>query len=170
MSATRDDPLRAYNFVITLIDTSSVLTALVGLVGAVYQAGFSECTGLETGMDVEEYREGGNNGTVLRFPTRVTWTNLHLKRGIATSDDLWTWHAGFVDGTVRRRDGMIVLQDDTRAPIKVWRLKRALPVRWTGPAFNAMQSQVAIEELELAHEGLQLVSLGPLGGALGGLT
>lgn len=167
---TRTDPFRGYNFLISLIDTSSLLTAVLGVISSVAHGGFSECSGLESGMDVEDYREGGNNGLVLHFPTRVTWGNLRLKRGLATSDDLWQWHAGFVQGTVKRRDGVIILQDDEGAPAKVWRLRRALPVKWTGPAMNAMQSQVAIEELELAHEGLQLISLGPLGGALGVLS
>lgn len=119
--------------------------------------GFSECTGLEIALDAEEYKEGGNNGKSLRFPTRVKWTNIRLKRGIALSDDLWLWHYGFVEGTVSRRDGVVTLLDEQQNPVKVWAFKRGLPVRWTGPSLNAMQSQVAIEELEIAHEGLMLM-------------
>jgi phage tail-like protein len=120
-------------------------------------AGFSECTGLELGLDIEEYKEGGNNGTVLRLPTRAKWTNLKLKRGVALSDDLWLWLDGFVQGTVSRRDGVVTLQDEQQNPVKVWSFKRGLPVRWTGPSLNAMQSQVAFEEIEIAHEGLTLL-------------
>jgi phage tail-like protein len=119
--------------------------------------GFSECTGLEIGLDAEEYKEGGNNGKSLRFPSRVKWTNIKLKRGLALSDDLWLWHYGFVEGTVARRDGVVTLLDEQLNPVKVWAFKRGLPVRWTGPSLNAMQSQVAIEELEIAHEGLVLM-------------
>ncbi len=119
--------------------------------------GFSECTGLEIGMDPEEYKEGGNNGKSLRFPSQIKWTNIKLKRGIALSDDLWLWHYGFVQGTVSRRDGVVTLLDEQQNPVKVWAFKRGLPVRWTGPSLNAMQSQVAIEELEIAHEGLMLM-------------
>jgi phage tail-like protein len=119
--------------------------------------GFSECSGLEIGLDIEEYKEGGNNGMAVRLPTRIKWTNLKLKRGVALSDNLWLWHYGFVQGTVSRRNGVITLLDEQQNPVKSWSFKRGLPVRWTGPTFNASQSQVAFEELEIAHEGLTLL-------------
>ena len=119
--------------------------------------GFSECSGLELGFDIEEYKEGGNNGTVVRFPTRAKWTNIRMKRGVALSDDLWLWHYGFVQGNVSRRDGVITLLDEQQNPVKVWSFKRGLAVKWTGPSLNAMQSQVAVEEIEIAHEGLTLL-------------
>ena len=124
----------------------------------VAQGGFSECSGLEMSLDIEEYKEGGNNGTVLHFPTRMKWSNLHLKRGLALSDDLWLWHYGLAQGQVQRRDGLITLQDEQQNPVKIWSFTRGLPVKWSGPALNAMQNQVAIEEIEIAHEGLQLLS------------
>jgi phage tail-like protein len=120
-------------------------------------AGFSECSGLELALDIEEYKEGGNNGTVLRFPTRAKWTNLRLKRGIALSDDLWQWHYGFVQGTGTRRDGVVTLLDEQHNPVKAWSFKRGIPVKWTGPTLNATQSQVAFEEIEIAHEGMTLL-------------
>jgi phage tail-like protein len=81
-----------------------------------------------------------------------------LKRGIALSDDLFQWHYAFVQGNVQRRDGLIALQDEEHVPVKVWKFTRGLPVKWSGPAFNATQNQVAIEELEIAHEGLTLLN------------
>lgn len=183
----RVDPYRSFNFLITLTHSprqlnfggyappapaprppsppptvSVTVQVSVGPAGpppppAPPAGGFSECTGLELGLDVEEYKEGGNNGTVLRFPTRAKWTNIKLKRGMALSDDLWLWHYGFVQGTVSRRDGVVTLLDEQQNPVKVWKFKRGLPVRWTGPSLNAMQSQVAVEELEIAHEGLTLL-------------
>jgi len=153
----RVDPYRAFNFLITLVDSSSGLTTAVSALGLSAQGGFSECSGLEMGLDVEEYKEGGNNGTVLRFPTRIKWTNLRLKRGVALSDDLWLWHYGFALGQVQRRDGLIVLQDEQQNPVKTWAFTRGLPVKWTGPSLNAAQGQVAIEEVEIAHEGLTLM-------------
>ncbi len=120
-------------------------------------AGFSECSGLEMALTTEDYMEGGNNGTVLHLPTRIKWTNLRMKRGIALSDDLWQWHYGFVQGTGFRRDGVITLLDELKNPVKVWSFKRGLPVRWAGPSLNAAQSQIAFEEIEIAHEGLTLM-------------
>jgi phage tail-like protein len=159
-SPTRTDPFRGFNFLVALVDTSSALTTLLTGLQAMASAGFNECGGLDMSLDVEEYREGGNNGTVLRFPTRVKYSNLRLKRGVTFADDLWNWHYGFTTGQVKRRDGIIALQDERHNPAKVWSFKRGLPVKWVGPTFNAAQSQVAIEEIEIAHEGLQVWSLG----------
>jgi phage tail-like protein len=152
--AIRIDPYRAFNFLITLVDSGAGS-------GPPQQSqasgGFNECSGLDMNLDVEEYKEGGNNGLILRFPTRIKWSNLRLKRGIATSDELWQWHFGFVRGQVVRRDGVVTLQDEQQNPVKTWSFTRGLPVKWTGPSLNAALNQVAIEELEIAHEGLKLL-------------
>lgn len=157
MSATREDPYRGFNFVVTLLDSASVLGTALSVITKMPMAGFSECSGLEMTLDTEEYKEGGNNGKTLRFPSRVKWANLRLKRGVTQSTDLWLWHYGLVLGTVKRHDGLVMLQDEEHAPVRMWSFKRGLPVKWSGPALNATQSQVAIEELEIAHEGLRLM-------------
>lgn len=161
----RSDPLLGYNFLVSLLDTSSVLalatSALSSAVSDAPAGGFSECTGLEMALDVEEYKEGGNNGAILKFPTRVKWTDITLKRGVAASTDLWDWHYGFVEGRGRRRDGIIVLQTDLRLPNNVWYFRRGLPVKYTGPSLNASQNSVAVETIIIAHEGLyQVPSVG----------
>lgn len=153
--AVRVDPYRAFNFLITLVDSASSGSAPPQQ--SQPSGGFSECSGLDMSLDVEEYKEGGNNGRILRFPTRIKWSNLRLKRGVATSDDLWLWHFGFVQGQVVRRDGVVTLQDEQQNPVKTWSFTRGLPVKWTGPSLNAAQNQIAIEELEIAHEGLKLL-------------
>jgi phage tail-like protein len=153
--AVRVDPYRAFNFLITLVDSASAPGSALTPQQSQPSGGFSECSGLEMSMDIEEYKEGGNNGLILHFPTRVKWANLRLKRGMATADDLWLWHYGFVQGRVVRRDGVVTLQDEKQKPVKVWSFTRGLPVKWTGPSLNAAQNQVAIEELEIAHEGLK---------------
>ena len=108
----------------------------------------------------EDYREGGLNTTVRHFPTRATWGNIRLRRGVAVSDDLWRWHDAFVNGHGTRRDGVIQLRNDRHEVVKEWRFRRGIPVRWTGPTLDAGQSRVAIEELEIAHEGLVLAGGG----------
>jgi phage tail-like protein len=153
------DPFRGFNFVISLIDSSSPATLAVTALSSAPLAGFAECSGLEMSMDIEEYKEGGNNGTILRFPTRVKWTNLRMKRGMTFAGDLWQWHYDFSQGVGTRRDGAIVLQDETQTPAIVWSFTRGLPIKWTGPSFNAGQSQVAFEEIEIAHEGITISSL-----------
>ena len=168
--AGRMDPVCGYNFTITLIDSSSALTTVLSTIDPAPQGGFAECSGLEMNLQIEEHREGGNNGKVLRFPSRVTWSNIRLRRGVIRSEDLWKWHFGFVEGKGKRRDGMIVLQNELHDTVRVWRFTRGLPVKWVGPSMNALQSQVAIEELEIAHEGITTTQTSTtLGGIVRGL-
>jgi phage tail-like protein len=153
----RNDPLAGFNFYLTLVDTSDVVSSVVSAALNYAVAGFSECSGLEATVEVMEYKEGGVNDYVHKFRTRASFANLTLKRGVIfLSDDLWTWHNGFVTGSGTRKDGVIVLQDESRAPSKVWKFKRGIPMKWVGPSLNATQSNVAIESLEIAHEGLEL--------------
>lgn len=153
----RFDPLPAFNFYIVLIDASSVTSTIFSGVTGIALGGFSECTGLDSSLEIEEYKEGGVNDRVHRFPTRFTWPNLTLKRGVGFGEDLWLWHEEFLKGEGKRRNGFVVLANELRVPIKVWSFERALPVKWSGPALNAISSAVAIESIEIAHEKLNLV-------------
>jgi phage tail-like protein len=161
----RIDPVLAHNFLITFVDSTSILAITASAIRNVALGGFSECSGLEMSMQVEEYKEGGRNGAVLKFPTRVNWTNLVLKRGMTPDTALWDWHYAFVQGRGKRRDGIIVLQNDLHLPVNIWYFKRGFPAKWTGPAMNASQNNVAVETLEIAHEGLSQVPLVGLGAA-----
>ncbi len=157
----RLDPVKSYNFLITLVDSggTSAFGAIAALVGTAL-GGFTECSGLDATIEVEDYTQGGQNDRVLHFPTRAKYEPIRLRHGIGLMDDLWNWHHGFVTGAGKRRDGVIILQNDIQAPVKAWAFRRGIPVRWVGPTLNAGQSQVAIEEIMIAHEGLDLASLG----------
>jgi phage tail-like protein len=161
--ASRQDPLLAFNFQISLTDSSSsgvgsaLTTVTLSSVGLTVVAGFSECSGLEGTLEVQDYMAGGRNDGVLHFPTRMKWSNITLKRGLANSTDLWNWYAGFAVGKAVRKDGVIVLQDEQHNPQRVWGFRRGLPIKYTGPTMNAAQSAVAFESIEIAHEGLNLV-------------
>ncbi len=157
----RADPFPAFRFYITLIDSSSTLAKVMTGISAVANfaiGGFSECSGLEMTMEVYEYKEGGVNDYVHKFPTRAGFSNLTLKRGMGFSDELWLWHYDYIQGKGKRRDGIIALQSELGAPVKIWIFKRGIPLKWTGPVFNATQNAVAIEALEITHEGLELLS------------
>ncbi|MFC5741352.1 phage tail protein [Dyella tabacisoli] len=171
---SRTDPLLNHNFLISLIDTSSLLSVIGTIASKVLDSavgGFSECTGIDMAMAPEEYKEGGRNGGLLKFPTRVTWSNLTLKRGLANSTELWDWHYGFAIGEGKRRDGMITLLDEQRSTRCIWYFTRGLPIKYTGPALNATQNNVAIEAIEIAHEGLyQVGGLGTISGAIGAIA
>ena len=172
--ANRHDPPLGANFLVSLLESTSALTAALNLSGLSVAGGFSECSGIEMQMQPEEYKEGGRNGAVLRFPNRVTWSNLTLKKGVGLGSDLWDWHYGFVIGAGRRRDGVITLLDGAKSPVVAWFFRRGLPIKYSGPSLNASQNTVAIETLEIAHEGLHAVpgfgataSIGVLAGSLG---
>jgi phage tail-like protein len=174
-TAMRSDPVLGCNFVVSLLDTSSVLatvgSALLSGVLDVAAGGFSECQGLEASMKVEEFSEGGNNGAVLKFPGRVSWGNLSLKRGVAADTRLWDWCYGFVQGRGKRRDGVIALLNSLHVPNTIWYFRRGLPLKYSGPQMNAAQSNVAIESIEIAHEGLyQLPAVGMAGALSSALT
>jgi len=174
----RTDPVLNHNFVISLIDSSSTLaivkSAALSAIFDVALGGFSECSGLEMSLKIEEYREGGHNGTVLKFPTRVEWANITLKKGMGAGTALWDWHYGFVEGKGKRRDGIIMLLTDLHVPNNIWYFRRGLPVKYTAPSMNATQNNVAIESLEIAHEGIYQVPYVGFGaaavGAVAGLV
>jgi phage tail-like protein len=157
MAAVRIDPLSAFNFYITLLDSSSTLGSLVTAVLSYAVAGFSECSGIDATLEVFDYKEGGVNNYVHKLATRASYSNLVLKHGmIYLYDDLWNWHYAWVQGTGQRKDGLIVLLDESRLPAKIWKFKRGIATKWVGPSLNATQSNVAFESLEIAHEGLEL--------------
>jgi phage tail-like protein len=160
----RLDPPLNHNFVIAMADTSSFGSALLSgaasLLGDVLFGGFAECSGLEMTQSDERVKVGGRNGAELRFPTRTSWSNLVLKRGVSRiSQSGWDWLYGFGDGKVKRMDGVIMLLDAEHLPHNIWTFRRAFPVKFTGPALNATGHEVAVETLELAHEGLWQLSL-----------
>lgn len=170
-TALRSDPMLQHNFVVSLLDTSSTLatvgSALMSTLLDVAVGGFSEVQGLEAVMKPEEYQEGGNNGTTLKFPGRISWTNITLKRGLATNTTLWDWSYAFVEGRCQRRDGIIALLNEMKVPNNVWYFRRGLPVKYTGPALNAAQNGVAIETIEIAHEGVHQLPFVGLASGLG---
>src|SRR5881398_3646183 len=95
----RVDPLGGFNFYLTFIDASNVAATVLGAVANYAVAGFSECSGLEGSMEVFEYKEGGVNDYVHKFPTRASHANITLKHGgIDLYEDLWSWHNDFVLG------------------------------------------------------------------------
>jgi phage tail-like protein len=157
MAALRIDPLGVYNFYLTLLDSQSPVGALISVAVNYFVAGFSECSGIEASFEVMPLKEGGVNSHVWQLPVRASHSNIILKHGaIYLYDDLWDWHYSWVQGQGKRKDGLIVLNDNGGQPAKMWKFKRGIPVKWTGPSLNASQSNVAIEALEIAHEGLEM--------------
>lgn len=137
----RKDPYRAFNFLVEL--------------EGITRAGFREASGLDTSADAVEYREGGEAITARKLPGLVKYSNITLKWGISDDHELWDWHYKVLQGKVERKNGSIILLDETGAEKVRWNFRNAWPTKWSGPTFNATGDEVAIETLEIVHEGVQ---------------
>jgi phage tail-like protein len=121
-------------------------------------AGFHEASGLDSGQETIDYREGNEKtSSVRKLPGLRKYSNIVLKRGITQDDELWQWRKLVTDGNIAqaRRNGAIILIDDQGADVVRWTFVNAWPVKYVGPSLNATGNDVAIETLELAHEGLE---------------
>jgi phage tail-like protein len=139
MSA-RKDPVLGFNFRVEI--------------NGVFEAGFNEVSGLQAEIEVQEYREGGINDFMHKFAGPVKFpSNLVLKNGITDSVKLWSWYQDVMRGKFDRKSLDVVLLDAAGDEKRRWKFKNAYPVKWNGPGLKATSSEVALESLELAHEG-----------------
>jgi len=117
--------------------------------------GFREVSGLSGNVELKSYAEGGRNGYLHQLPGEVRWPNLVLSRGVIDSDALWSWYDDVSRGKIHRKSIIVMMLDRAGQPAMFWRVKQAIPVKWTGPALDATSDQVAVESLELAHKGIE---------------
>ena len=137
----RKDPFRSFNFLVEI--------------DGIARAGFRECSGLDSSQSPIEYREGNDGPTARKLPGLNTFTNLTLRWGITDDAEIWEWRKKAAEGRVERRNGSIVLLDTAGQEKVRWNFRNAWPTRWTGPSFNATGNEVAVEAIEIAHEGLE---------------
>jgi phage tail-like protein len=139
----RNDPFKNFSFLVEI--------------DAVTSAGFASVSGLAAEAEEIEYREGADTLTSSRkLPGRVKYPNVTLRRGLTTNRDLWDWWKTVRDGTLQRRAVVITLLDDARQPVLRWRLQEAWIARIEVSELDASKNEIAIESIELAHEGLEL--------------
>lgn len=118
-------------------------------------AGFSEVSGLAIEVDVETFREGGENRFEHQLPGPAKYpSRLVLKRGLGDSQHLWSWYLKVMQGSIERRNVTVVLDDPAHAGKRSWTFIDACPVKWIGPELHASTSAVAFESLELVHRGV----------------
>ena len=123
--------------------------------GKQIQAVFTELSGLQIEMQVTDYEEGGTNNFVHRLPGRLKVGNITLKRGLTKSNDFLTWCMGAaLKKPMDRRNVSVVMYDVKGLPVLRWNFTRAFPVKWVGPQFTADSTAMAIETVELTHEGV----------------
>jgi phage tail-like protein len=139
----RVDPYRNFNFLVEI--------------DGITQAGFSDCSGFGANTDPIEYREGGENKTVRKLPGVTKYPNITLKWGLTDSRELYDWYRDVVNGKIQRRNGSIILIDLEGKEKVRWNFVNAWPTKWDSVDFTAKGNDIAIETLELAHEGIERV-------------
>jgi phage tail-like protein len=123
---------------------------------------FRECTGLGSENEVVEYKASGQKGeyVIKKVPGRLKWNNITLKRGVTDSMEAWKWRKLVEQGKITdaRKNGTITMYNQQGDPVAKWNFTNAWPSKLNGPSANAGNNEVAIEELELTHEGYERVS------------
>ena len=121
------------------------------------RAAFQEVSGLDSAIDITEHREGGMNTTLRKLPAMTKYSNITLKWGLTDDTELYDWHRQWVTGdpAAKRMNGSIIVLDRQGQEKARWNFFEAWPAKWTAPTFNAESSDIAIETLELAVEGVE---------------
>lgn len=123
------------------------------------QAGrFFKCEGLEAETYIYEVEEGGLNSNTHKFVGRTRFPNIVLENGVTESNDLYNWHkkTTLSDEKIERKNGSIVMYNTKGEEIKRWNFFRALPCRWVGPRLGKDVHGMAVERIEIAHEGIEV--------------
>ncbi len=117
--------------------------------------GFSEASGLTQEVQMIEYRDGNSpDYSTIKMPGLHKYSNITLKRGIAKGDnDFFKWLSTIKLNTAERRDITISLLNENHEPVMVWKAHNAFPVKVDGPSLKASGNEVAVESIEIAHEG-----------------
>ena len=128
---------------------------------ALCSGAFSDCSGLEATMEPKIIKSGGVNYGAAQRVGPVSFATVILKRGMTTTRDLWSWFQLVGGGAYAYRlSAEIAMQDSAGNTVLTWGLDNCLPVKFKAADLNARGTEIAIEELHLAHEGLRLVSGG----------
>lgn len=139
----RRDPYRSFNFQL--------------VIDGVPLGAFTECSGLTAEGDPVDYREGTDVAPNVRKLVGLRkYTNIMLKRGYTQDTSLWQWYVNIANGIPDRRNVTIVLLNEERQAVLRWHAEGAWVNKIEGPMFKASGNEVAMESVELVHEGLTL--------------
>ncbi len=118
--------------------------------------GFTEVNGLTIENEVIEYRDGSSpEYSKIKMPGMQKYSNITLKRGTFRSDnEFFSWLNTVKLNTIERRDLTISLLNEEHEPVVVWKVKSAWPVKVEATDLKSDASEAAVENIELAHEGL----------------
>ncbi|MZQ83966.1 phage tail protein [Paenibacillus sp. 5J-6] len=140
MAGERRDPYRNFRFRIE--------------VEGIQQAGFSEISGFDASLSVIEYREGNETITPRKLPGLAKYGNISLKWGVTDSMDMYNWMSESIQGKVARKTVTIIAINEEGGDVATWQVIEAWPSKYSAPSFKGTGNEVAIESLELAHEGM----------------
>ncbi|HJZ83076.1 MAG TPA: phage tail protein [Pyrinomonadaceae bacterium] len=120
---------------------------------------FAECTGLEATMEPKVIKEGGRNYGPVQRAGQVTFATVILKRGMTSTRHLWRWFEAVTrgGGYAHRLAVKVTMMNSAGKPMVSWKLEKAMPIKFKAADLNAKGTEVGIEELHLAHEGLSLI-------------
>ena len=142
--AERQDPLIGFHYG---IEVQGVLTGY-----------FTECSGIGSEHQVIEHKIVDEKGreSIQKIPGRLKWQDISLKRGITSNMDIWDWREQVVQGQVdsARRNGSIVMFDQSLSEVARWNFENGWPSKVSGPTVKSDSNEFGVEELTLVHEGL----------------
>jgi phage tail-like protein len=122
---------------------------------------FKDVSGLDSETEVIEHRVTGKGGNLIitKIPGILKWPNIVMKRGITDDRRLHDWRSKIEDGQVEtnRKNGTITLYAPDGTAVAKYSFKRAWPCKFKGPALDSSKNELAIESLELAHEGMERI-------------
>ena len=125
----------------------------------VTEAVFREVSGLDSETEIIEHRVTGKGGNLIvhKVPGALKWSNITLKRGITDDKTLHDWRKKVEEGQTEanRKNGSITCYAPDGNPVAKYTFKKAWPSKWSATAFDASKNERAIEEMVLAHEGLE---------------
>ena len=145
--ADHEDPLVSFHFAVDI--------------QGVVQGFFTECSGLGSETEIVEHKVVKDGvEVVMKIPGRLKWENIVMKRGITSNMDIWTWRKQVETGDVggARRDGSIVMFDQTLSEVARWNFIRGWPSKVTGPSVKSDSNEIGVEELTITHEYIERVS------------
>lgn len=142
VDTSREDPLIGYMFA---LDIQGQVTGY-----------FTEVSGIGSESEIAEQKVVNEKGVqvVLKVPGRLKWGDITLKRGITSNMEIWKWRKMVEDGTVKtaRKNGSIIMFDQSLKPVAQWDFKNAWPSKVSGPAPKSDSNEMVAEELTLVHE------------------
>ena len=122
-------------------------------------AHFLECSGLKSSTTVFELEEGGMNHRVHKLPGQSRWENITLRYGVTAEASMLQWRGEILQDKFKadsRKNGAIVVKNNNMQVVRRYNFKAAWPVAWEGPSFNSQSNELAIESVELAHDGIEV--------------